>query len=163
MNLILLKKALFIGIASGGAFGGWSAVTMFWPVSYVVWDIGRSVVFVGFILALVVLAVAVARSEAPFGRTVMSVTVASVVSGALTVATYAALTGLLAHRIVQLPEYARDYTYHGYTSPAEYLTANYWDLLGLQVFSWMVGGVIVIGVASVAGWLLRRAGRLKTA
>ena len=158
-----MKKALVIGIASGGAFGGWGAVTMFWPVSYIVWDIGRSVVFVSFVVALVVLAVAVAKSEASFGRTVLSVTVASVVSAALTVATSAALTGLMAHRIVQLPEYALDYSYHGYTSPAQYLTANYWDLLRLQVFSWVVGGVIVIGVASVAGWLLRGAGRLRAA
>lgn len=136
---------------------------MFWPVSYMAWDIGRSVVFIAFVVALVVLAVAIARSEASLWRPIFLVTVAVVVSGALTLATYAAVTGLMAHRIVQLPEYARDYSYHGYTSPAQYLSANYWSLLRLQVFSWAVGGVVVIGVASVAGWLLRGARPLRAA
>lgn len=158
-----MKRALGAGIGSGVAFGGWSAVTMFWPVSYIAWDIGRSVVFIGFVVALVVLAVAIAKSESSLWRPIYLVTVAVVVSGALSLAAYAAVTGPMAHRIVQLPEYARDYSYHGYTSPAEYLAANYWDLLWLQVFSWAVGGVIVIGVASVAGWLLRGVRPLRAA
>ena len=158
-----MKRALVIGIASGVAFGGWSTVTMFWSVSYIVWDIGRSVVFVGFMLALVALAVAIARSEASAWRPIASVTVAVVVSGALTLATYAAVTGFMAHRIVQLPEYARDYSHHGFASPAQYLAANYWDLLQLQVFSWAIGGAIVIGVASVAGWLFRGTQPLRAA
>jgi hypothetical protein len=96
-------------------------------------------------------------------RVVLSVTVAAFVSGALTLGTYAVVTGPMADQIVQLPEYARDYSYHGYTSPPQYLNANYWELLQLQVFSWSVGGVVCIGVASVTGWLLRGGRRLKAA
>lgn len=152
-----------IGITSGGAFSGWSAVTMFWPLSYMVWDIGRSVVFVGFVLALVLLAIAVANAEASVARMVRSVTAAVLVSAVLTLGSYAVVTGFLAERIVQLPEYARDYSHHRSTSPAQYLGVNYWELLQLQVFSWFVGGVVIIGVASLVGWLLRGSRRLKAA
>ena len=158
-----MKRAVVIGITSGVAFGGWSTVTMFWSVSYLVWDIGRSVVFVGLVLALVALNVAITRSEASAWRPIVAVTVAVVVSGALTLATYAAVTGLMAHPIVQLPEYARDYSHHGFPSPGQYLAANYWELLQLQVFSWAVCGAIVIGVASLAGWLFRGTQPLRTA
>lgn len=153
-----------VGMVGGAAFSLWSIVTMLWPVSYRAWDIGRSVLYVAFLLALTGLAASVARSRGSVVRTFSSVAWNSVVAGALTLAAYAISTRFFAHRIVQLPEYALDYAYHGYASPEVYLEANYADLFQLQVFVLSVSVVIQVLAAGTAGWYLRRvrvAGRLR--
>ena len=74
----------------------------------------------------------------------------------VTLASYALSTGYFAQWIVQVPEYRRDYTYHGYTSPALYLSTNYADLLGLQLFSWAITGSGLLAITGTAGlWLGR--------
>ncbi|HYN08068.1 MAG TPA: hypothetical protein VES67_11810 [Vicinamibacterales bacterium] len=145
-----------VGMVGGAAFSLWSIVTMLWPVSYSAWDIGRSVLYVAFLLALTGLAGSVARSRQSVVRTFSSVAWNSVLAAALTLATYAMTTRFFAHRIIQLPEYSLDYAYHGYTSPEVYLATNYADLLQLQVFSWTVSVVGQVVVAGTAGWYLRR-------
>ena len=59
---------------------------------------------------------------------------------------------------MQLPEYLRDYTYHGYTSPEVCLAANYSALLERLIFFWAIGVVGLVAVAGVTGWSLRRVG-----
>ena len=156
-----MKRALAIGLLSSVAFSGWNAFTMFLPVSYVAWNVGRSVLFVALMVAMIMVARDAAQSEASFVRMILLVSAAVVATSLITLVTNAALTGLLPHRIVQLPEYARDYSYHGYSSPENYLTDHYGELLGLQIFSWTIGGVFVVAVASIGGWLLHRVKRLR--
>jgi len=74
----------------------------------------------------------------------------------LTLTTYAISTGFFAHRILQLPEYMRDYTYHGYTSPEIYLSTNYSELFGLQLLSWGISVVGLFVLTGTAGWCLGR-------
>lgn len=152
-----MRLELAIGVIAGSVFGAWSAVTMFWPVSYVTWDVGRSVAFVGFIIGLSLLARRDAQRGASFLHTLTSVGVGFLVAASVAIATYAFVTDPLAHRIVRLPEYARDYSHHGFTSPSAYLAVNYNELLMLQVFSWAVGGVIVVATASIVGRLFAAA------
>ncbi len=82
--------------------------------------------------------------------------VACLVTAAVTLTTYAISTRFFAHRIVQLPEYLRDYTYHGYTSPETYLSTHYSELLGLQLFSWGIGAVGLLVITGTAGWCVGR-------
>jgi hypothetical protein len=82
--------------------------------------------------------------------------VASLAAAGLTLAIYAISTGFFAQSIVQLPEYLRDYTYHGYTSPQLYLSTNYRALLGLQVFSWSLMVIGLLAVTGTAGLYLGR-------
>lgn len=135
---------------------------MMWPVSYRAWDIGRGIMFVAFLVALTGLAASVARSRQSLAHTFASVALATLLGAALTLSTYAVSTRFFAHRIVQLPEYLRDYTHHGYTSPEVYLAANYSALLELQIFSWAIGVVGLFAVSGVTGWNLRHA-RLRRA
>ena len=141
-----MNNSLVVGVTAGAALSKWSVMTMLLPVSYEAWNIGRSVLFVGFMVALTLLAASRARASAvsAFG----AVAVACLVAAAVTLVSYAISTGFFAHRIVQLPEYLRDYAYHGNTSPAVYLATNYADLLRLQLFSW---GITVIGLLIITG------------
>ena len=127
---------------------------MLLPVSYRTWNVGRSVIFVAFMVALTLLGASRARSSAV--ATFGAVAAACLTAAGVTLASYALSTVYLAHRIVQLPDYLRDYTYHGYASPALYLSTNRADLLGLQLFSW---GITVTGLLVITGatglWLGR--------
>ena len=129
-------------------------MTTLLPVSYQTWDIGRSVLFVAFVIALTVLGASRARASAisTFG----AVAVASVTAAGVTLASYAVSTKFFAQWMVQLPEYLRDYTYHGYTSPELYLSTHYAELLGLQVFSWSITTVGVVVITGTTGlWVGR--------
>lgn len=151
-----MKDPLIVGVTAGAAISTWSLMTMLLPVSYRTWDIGRSVLFVAFAVALVRLGAS--RSRASAMSTFGAVAVACLVAAGLTLVSYAVSTGFFAPWIVQLPEYLRDYTYHGYTSPQLYLSTNYTALLRLQLFSW---GITVIGlllITGTTGLYLRRHG-----
>jgi hypothetical protein len=159
---VAMRHPLIVGVTAGAALSTWSLVTMLLPVSYVTWDVGRSILFVAFMIALTLLGASRARSSA--GATFGAVTVACLAAAGVTLASYALSTRYFALWIVQLPEYLRDYTYHGYTSPALYLSTNYADLLGLQLFSWAVtvsGLLVITGMAGL--WLGRYRSRTQAA
>jgi hypothetical protein len=132
----------------------WSLFTMMSPVSYGVWNIGRSVIFIGLAAALIFLAASVAQTGASAVRTFGSVGGACAAAAALTIGSYVISTRFFAHWIVQLPEYLRDYTYHGYASPETYLSANYSALLGLQLLSWAISVAGLLLIAGASGWCL---------
>jgi hypothetical protein len=152
---------VIIGVTAGAALGTWSLMTMLLPVSYRTWDIGRSVLFVAFVVALTLLGASRARTSAlsTFG----AVAVASLAAAALTLASYAISTSFFAQSIVQLPEYLRDYTHHGYTSPERYLSTNYAELLRLQLFSWSVTVIGLLAVTGTAGLYVGRYWPARTA
>jgi hypothetical protein len=77
------------------------------------------------------------------------------------VSTYAFSTRFGTSRIRQVPEFIRDYTHHGYTSPATYFADHYWTLLELQVFSWVIGAVILTMIGAAVGLVVGRALRSK--
>jgi hypothetical protein len=148
---VAMKHPLIVGGTAGAALSTWSLVTMLLPVSYLTWDVGRSILFVAFMVALTLLGASRARSSAV--ATFGAVAVACLAAAGVTLASYALSTGFFAQRIVQLPEYLRDYPYHGYTSPALYLSTNYVDLLGLQLFSWAItvsGLLVITGTAGLS-------------
>ena len=151
----MVGRAIITGMAAAAAYGTWSAITMFSPVPYTAWDVGRGVIFVVFVVAMLVLATDVAQSGASFARTLMTVTLSVVTSAVLTLAIFAALTSFFVGSIVQLPDVMQEYTNHGYTSPKEYLDAHYWALQRLQAFSWAVTAIMMIGISSLVGWMLR--------
>ena len=136
--------------------GGWSLASMLWAVPYLAWDIGRGILFLAFALALTVLAAAEARGRASLARSLGAVLAAYLAAAAVALLIYAIVTKVFRDRIVQLPEYLRDYTYHGHTSPAAYLAENYADLFRLQVLSWILAGLALITIAGSVGWALGR-------
>ena len=138
------------------AISAWNVMTMLLPVSYRTWDVGRSVLFVVLAVALTALAAEVARSRSSALTTFGSVAFACLIAAVITVASYAISTGYFAHLIVQLPEYLRDYTYHGYTSPEIYLSTNYSELLRLQLLSWSISVMGLLVITGTAGWYLGR-------
>jgi hypothetical protein len=78
-------------------------------------------------------------------------TVAAVGCASTVVGFYAVSTMLGTNRIRQVPEFIRDYTHNGYTSPAAYFADNYWALLELQAFTWVIGVVGLVAVGTVLG------------
>ena len=141
-----MKNPLIVGVTAGATMSTWSLMTTLLPVSYRTWDVGRSVLFVAFAVALTFLAAS--RSRASAGSTFSAVAIASLAAAGVTLGSYAVSTGFFAQWMVQLPEYMRDYTHHGYTSPELYLSAHYAELLGLQVFSW---SITTVGLGVITG------------
>ena len=157
-----MRHPSIVGVTAGAALSMWSLVTMLLPVSYRTWNVGRSVLFVAFMVALTLLGASRARSSAV--ATFGVVAAVCLTAAGVTLASHALSTWYLAHWIVQLPEYLRDYTHHGYASPALYLTTNYADLLGLQLFSWAItvsGLLVITGTAGL--WLGRHWSRAQPA
>ena len=69
-----MKYPLIVGVTAGAALSTWSVVTMLLPVSYRVWNVGRSILFVAFMVALTLLGASRARASA--GATFGAVAVA---------------------------------------------------------------------------------------
>ena len=128
---------------------------MLLPVSYLVWDVGRGLLFAGFVAMLI--AVGASRARRSAGAVFGTVAAACLAAAAVSLAVYAVVTGWFAQHIVQLPEYARDYAHHGYASPHLYLSEHYLPLLRLQIFSWAVSTVMLV---PIAGSVALVAGRL---
>jgi hypothetical protein len=141
-----MKHPLIVGVTAGAALSTWNLMTMLLPVSHLTWNVGRSLLFVAFMVALTLIGASRARSSAV--ATFGAVAVACLAAAGVTLASYALSMRYFAQWIVQLPGHLRDYTFHGYTSPARYLSTNYADPLGLQLFSW---AITVIGLLVITG------------
>ena len=97
-----MKNPVIVGVTAGAAISTWSLMTMLLPVSYRTWDIGRSVLFVTFAVALVRLGAS--RSRVSAMSTFGAVAVACLIAAGLTLLSYTVSTGFFAPWIVQLPE-----------------------------------------------------------
>ncbi len=154
------RTAAVVGFVGGGAIGGWSLVGMYTNIPYGTWDLGRTGVFLVFLGALTVLAAVASSRGCAVRATLRLVAVSASCGAALAFATHVVSTAVFADRIVQVPEFIRDYTYHGFATPALYFEANYAGLVQLQAFSWAIGVIALTGAATILG---RTASRLISA
>jgi hypothetical protein len=147
-----MRRMGLMGLLVGIIHSGFTLYSMITPLAYSTWDVLNNVIFVVNLAVLLTLA----TMNAIHGWSVRRIVVGSAVYSALFTGiyllTYSISTWLFADQLVQLPFFLKDYTYHGYQSPREYLFAgsNYADLMQLQVFSMgivllfqtMLGGLI---------------------
>lgn len=141
------------GVVAGAIISAWNLIGMYSTIPVHAWEVVRQVLFLAALCGTSVTAAHTARAGRSWGRTALSATIAAVGCATTVLVTYALSTALGTERIRQVPEFIRDYTYHGYTSPATYFADHYWPLLELQVFTWIIG---VAGLAAV-GTVLGRA------
>ena len=142
-----------IGAGAGALISTWNLIGMYTTIPVAIWDVVRQVLFLVALASIVGVAARAARAGRSWGITGVLATVAAVGCAATVLGTYAVSTALGTDRIRQVPEFIRDYTNNGYTSPASYFADHYWALVELQVFSWVIG---VAGLA-VVGTVLGRA------
>jgi hypothetical protein len=146
-------RVVGVGVGAGAGISVWNLIGMYTTIPVGTWDIGRQVLFLAALGGISLGAAHTARAGRSWGRTGLSATLAAVGCATTVLVTYALSTVLGTQRIRQVPEFIRDYTYHGYTSPTTYFSDHYWALLELQVFMWIIG---VTGLAAV-GTVLGRA------
>lgn len=142
-----------IGTGAGAVISTWNLIGMYTTISVTTWDVVRQVLFLAALAGIVAVAARAARAGGSWGITGVLATVAAVGCAATVLGTYAVSTLVGTGRIRQVPEFIRDYTNNGYTSPATYFADHYWVLLQLQAFTWAIG---VAGMA-VVGTVLGRA------
>lgn len=148
-----------IGTGAGAVISTWNLIGMYTTIPVATWDVVRQVLFLAALAGIVAVAARAARAGGSWGTTAVLATVAAVGCAAMVVGTYAVSTMLGTDRIRQVPEFIRDYTNNGYTSPAAYFADRYWALLQLQAFTWVIG---VAGMAAVGTVLGRAAASLGT-
>lgn len=144
-------RALGIGAGMGAALSVWNIIGMYTAIPIATWDVWRQVFFVLTIVGTCAVAVHNARARRGWARTCTSAVLTAVGCAVTVVSAYALSTGFGTARIRQVPEFIRDYTHHGYTSPAAYFADYYWPLLELQVFAWAVGAACLAGVGAIVG------------
>jgi hypothetical protein len=68
----------------------------------------------------------------------------------LYIGSYIVTTAFFADKMVWIPYFYRDYSYHGFTSVADYLNHknNFRELLELQVFSLLIGSLMYFAAGS---------------
>ena len=142
-----------IGSGAGAVISTWNLIGMYTTIPVATWDGVRQVLFLAALAGIVTVAARAARAGGSWGITGVLATVAAVGCAATVLGTYAVSTRLGTDRIRQVPEFIRDYTNNGYTSPATYFADHYRALLQLQAFTWLIG---VAGMAAV-GTVLGRA------
>jgi len=143
--------AVGIGVGTGAVISTWNLIGMYTAIPVATWDVVRQVLFVAALAGICAVAARAARSGGSWGITGLFATLAAVGCATTVLGTYALSTALGTGRIRQVPEFIRDYTHHGYTSPANYFADHYWALLELQVFTWVIGVTGLAAVATVVG------------
>lgn len=143
-------------MAGGLVTGGFTVYSMVRPIRYETWDLLNSVIYVVFIAALIVLAIATARSDATLLEAMKELARASLLRAAGQIFAYWGTTTYFANRILQLPFFIKDYADHSYVPPAVYLSVgnNYRSLMQLQLTSVAVAVVtqVVVGTGVALAW-----------
>ena len=146
-------RAFGVGVGVGAVISAWNLIGMYTTISIATWDLVRQVLILAPLGGICAVAARAARAGRSWGITALFTTVATGSCAATVLGSYALSTAFGTDRIRQVPEFIRDYTHHGYTSPATYFADHYWELLKLQAFTWLIG---VIGLAAL-GTVLGRA------
>lgn len=150
-----MKRYLLLGLLLGALHSAFSLYSMINPIPYPVWDALNNVAFimsVGVLLGLVIIST---RGAGSLTRTITNAAIYSAAYLVIQLAAYAITTRFFADRLVQLPFFFKDYTYHAYVSPAEYLATHYADLLGLQAFSTLVVFIFQITLSGLVAVAVR--------
>jgi len=140
-----------IGAGAGAVISTWNLLGMHATIPVATWDVVRQVLFLAALAVIVAVVARAARAGGSWGITGGLATVAAVGCAATVLGIYAVSTMLGTNRIRQVPEFIRDYTNNGYTSPAAYFADNYWALLELQAFTWVICVVGLVAVGTVLG------------
>jgi hypothetical protein len=149
-------RSLLAGFGMGAVLALWNMVGMYTNIAVDTWDLWRQVLFVSVLCGTGGLVGHVARSCRRWLLTCASAILLAVGCATTVVGAYALSTRFGAERILQVPEFIRDYTHHGYTSPAAYFADNYWPLLQLQFFTWVIGAGMLVAVGLVLGTAIDR-------
>lgn len=140
-----------IGAGAGAVISAWNLLGMYTTISVATWDVVRQLLFLAALAVIVAVVARAARAGASWGITGGLATVAAAGCAATVLGIYAVSTTLGTNRIRQVPEFIRDYTNNGYTSPATYFADHYWALLALQAFAWAIGVAGLVAVGTVMG------------
>lgn len=144
-------RAIGIGAGMGVVLSAWNIIGMYTAIPIATWDAWRQVLFVLALVGTSAVAAHVARARRGWALTCTSAALTAVGCAATVVGAYALSTGFGTARIKQVPEFIRDYTHHGYTSPATYFADHYWPLVELQVFAWVIGAACLAAVGAAVG------------
>jgi hypothetical protein len=163
-NIALHQPAAeWLGAGAGAVISTWNLVGMYTTIPVATWDLVRQVLFLFALASIAAVAARAARAGGSWGVTGGLATVAAVTCAATVLATYALSTSLATDRIRQVPEFIRDYTNNGYTSPATYFADRYWALLELQAFTWGIGAAGLAAVGTILGRAAAIIGRRRAA
>lgn len=152
-----------IGVSAGAVISAWNLLGMYTTIPVATWDVVRQVLFLATLAVIVAVAARAARAGGSWGITGGLATLAAVSCAATVLGIYALSTKLGTSRIRQVPEFIRDYTNNGYTSPAAYVADHYWALLVLLGFTWVISVVGLVAVGTVLGRAVARTGSRRTA
>jgi hypothetical protein len=154
-----VKASIIVGAIGGFVYSLFNLYAMLTPLTYSKWDAINNWIFVAEMLALLGLAALLMRRSHSLLATFKGVAIASALMSGLFLLTYWVSTAFYAHRLVQLPFFLKDYTYHGYESPQQYLTTgnNYDELMLLMLFSASITVIIQIVLSGIVAILWREA------
>ncbi len=150
-------RAIGIGAGMGAVLSIWNIIGMYTAIPVATWDVWRQLLFVLALAGTCAVAAHVGRARRAWALTCASAVLTAVGCATAVVGAYALSTKFGTGRIRQVPEYIRDYTHHGYTSPATYFADHYWSLLELQVFTWVIGAAFMATVGVAVGLAAARA------
>jgi hypothetical protein len=140
----------------GAVLSVWNLIGMYSAIPATTWDVYRQVLFVLAVIGTSAVAPHTACARRRWTLTCASAVLTSVTCAVTVVSAHAVSTAFGTARIKQVPEFIRDYTHHGYTSPATYFADQYWPLLELQVFAWLIGAALMAGVGAAVGLAVGR-------
>ena len=152
--------AAAIGAVAGAVIAAWNLIGMYSTIPVAAWDVVRQALFIVALAGIIVVAARATRAGGSWGITGLLATVTAVACAATVLGTHAVSTMFGTDRIRQVPEFIRDYTNNGYTSPAVYFADHYAALLQLEIFVWLIA---VAGMAAVGTVMGRVAARMTSA
>jgi hypothetical protein len=150
MNKIVHQSASF-GFVIGTLLALYISLSMFWVMSHDLWLALHNFLVVASLVLAAFIGYQNRNLGFSMGSLVLSIAVFFSIIMLLYIGSYAMTTSFLADKMMWIPFFYNDYHYHGFTSPAEYLSHenNYVELLKLQVFSLLISSVMYVIAGSL--------------
>jgi hypothetical protein len=146
-----LVPSIRMAFLMGSILALYSSLTTFWQMPLGWWLAFNNLLVVTSLGLALFLGYNQRKSKVSFGFMLLSVAVFFSVIMVLYLASYSVTTAFFADKMVWIPYFYRDYTYHGFKSVTEYLNHNnnFRELLELQIFSLLISSLMYFAAGSL--------------
>ena len=147
----LLFHSVGLACLIGGVLALYISLSPFWPMPHRLWLAFNNLLVVISLVLVGFVGYKHRTKATSFSFMMLSVAGFFVVLMVLYLSSYLVTTTLFADKMVWIPFFYEDYTYHGFKSVTAYLhhQDNFRELLELQVFSLLVSSVMYVAAGSL--------------
>ena len=147
----LLLQSIGMAVLIGGVLSLYISLTVFWQMPHGWWLAFHNTLVVTSLVLAGFIGYKHRASEVSFSFMLLSIAVFFSVIMFLYISSYVVTTAFFADKMVWIPFFYHDYTYHGFRSVSDYLNHNnnFRELLELQIISLLIASIMYFTTGSL--------------